>query len=182
MENTETEKTNYIDNDKFYAELVKLKHSDELSDELHIMFFDLATNYAHIKSFRNYSYIKDMVVEGYINCVIMARKFDTDVYTNPFAYFTTVVHRNFLNFIAKEKKQQKRKWRSLKVLYEKYLVDDGIELNLPDNIKEKIYEEDPVKPKVVKIVEPVVKEEDIYEKAFRILHEDNEDTDECVSE
>lgn len=146
------ETINYIDNEEFLAELIKLKSADELSEELHIMFFDLATNYAHIKSFRNYSYIQDMIVEGYINCVIMARKFDTDKYKNPFAYFTTVVHRNFLNFIAKEKKQQKRKWRELKVLYEKYIIEDGIELNLPDNIKAKIYEEDPVKEKPAKIV------------------------------
>jgi hypothetical protein len=135
----EPETKNYIDNREFLNELKKLKDDPELTEKLHLMFFDLATNYAHIKSFRNYSYIKDMVVEGYINCVIVANKFDTEKYSNPFAYFTTVVHRNFLNFIAKEKKQQSRKWRELKVLYEKYMVEDGVKLNLPDNVLEKMY-------------------------------------------
>lgn len=145
QENEETEKeptTNYyIDNEEFMTELRKLKETNELSDRLHIIFFELASNYSNIKSFRNYSYIQDMVVEAYINCVIIARKFDIEKYKNPFAYFTTSIHRNFLNFIAKEKKQQKRKWRELKTLYETYKFNEGVELNLPDDIMKKIYED-----------------------------------------
>ena len=137
----------FIDNEEFLAELVKLKETDVISERLHIIFFKLASNYANVKSFRNYSYIQDMIVEGYINCVVMAKKFDTEKYKNPFAYFTTTVHRNFVNFIAKEKKQQRRKWRELKVIYEKYMIEDGVELNLPDDIMKKMYEDDPPKKK-----------------------------------
>lgn len=156
----------YIDNEEFLAELIKLKETDEISERLHVIFFELASNYANIKSFRNYSYIQDMIVEGYINCVLMARKFDTEKYNNPFAYFTTTVHRNFVNFIAKEKKQQRRKWRELKVLYEKYMIEDGIKLNLPDDIMRKMYDEDP-KPK--KEIKPVLEAEtniDEFEEAI----------------
>ena len=146
-------KNNYIDNEEFLEELKELEKTGELSEKLHIMFFDLATNYAHIKSFRNYSYIQDMIVEAYMNCVHVSRKFDTEKYKNPFAYFTVTVHRNFLNFIAKEKKQQKRKWRELKVLYEKYMFEDGIKLNLPDNIIDKMYHEEEKKPSKKNVTE-----------------------------
>jgi DNA-directed RNA polymerase specialized sigma24 family protein len=156
----------FIDNEEFMRELVKLKETDELSDRLHVIFFELARNYANVKSFRNYSYIQDMIVEGYINCVLMARKFDTEQYKNPFSYFTTTVHRNFVNFIAKEKKQQKRKWRELKVLYEKYMIEDGVELNLPADIMSKMYDDDEPKPKKNKPTIEVEEQTDEFEEAI----------------
>jgi hypothetical protein len=164
-------KNNYIDNAEFLKELKQLNKTGELSEKLHIMFFDLATNYAHIKSFRNYSYIQDMIVEAYMNCVHVSMKFDAEKYKNPFAYFTVTIHRNFLNFIAKEKKQQTRKWRELKVLYEKYMFEDGIKLNLPVNIIEKMYHEEEKKPSKKPVSTPGTEHEAYWDDNLKELVE-----------
>ncbi len=132
---------NYVNNEEFLKELKSLQKTNNISEKLHLIFFQIAKNYSRIKAFRNYSYIDDMVIEAYINCVIMAKKFDVEKGKNPFAYFTTVIHRNFLNFIAKEKKQELRKWKGMKQIYEKYQIENGIFLTLPDNIIDKMYGE-----------------------------------------
>ena len=131
---------NYVDKVEFLEELKLLNKTDELSERLHLIFYEMATKYSTINSFRNYTYIEDMVVEAYINCVIMAKKFDIVNRDNPFAYFTTVIHRNFLNYIAKEKKQQSKKWIELKKLVELYKIENKIDIPLPKNIMDKIEE------------------------------------------
>jgi DNA-directed RNA polymerase specialized sigma24 family protein len=132
---------NYIDKEEFLNELKDLKKTGELSEKLHVMFFNIASNYAQIKSFRNYTYIEDMVMEAYINCVVMAHKYDTTAGTSAFSYFTTVIHRNFLNFIMKEKRQQDRKWKTMRIVYETYKLENDIELNLTEDMLEKMYAE-----------------------------------------
>lgn len=160
-----TEKRNYVEKEDLLRELRLSNKNGEISEELHVMFFEIARNYAHIKSFRNYSFIDDMIVEGYINCILVAHKYDTEAGTSPFSYFTTTIHRNFLKFIARESKQQKRKWKELKVIYEKYMIENNIKLKLPDNILEKMYEEEEKKPKVIKeIPDESLIEDDIYKE------------------
>lgn len=158
-------KKNYVDKEELLTELKLLKTTGAISNKLHLMFYDIAKNYAHINKFRNYSFIEDMVVEGYINCVLVADKYDTEAGTSAFSYFTTTIHRNFLKFIIREGKQQKRKWKELKIVYEQYQIDNNIKLTLPDNIIEKMYEVDPVKVKPVVKKEVIV--EDIYENVSK---------------
>ncbi len=136
-------RNNYVDKKEFLEQLKILNNNetDEVPEKLHLIFHKMATNYATIASFRNYSYIEDMITEAYINCVLVARKFDIERF-NPFAYFTTVIHRNFLNFIAKEKKQQSKKWIELKKVMELYKIENNIDLPLPDGIIKKMHEID----------------------------------------
>jgi len=129
---------NYIDKEEFLEELRLLDKSEDLSKRLHLIFYEIAKKYATINSFRNYTYIEDMVSSAYENCVIMARKFDIKNRDNPFAYFTTVIHRNFLNYIAKEKKQQQKKWIELRLTLEKYKQENGINMPLPKDILDKV--------------------------------------------
>lgn len=133
-------KNNYVDNELFLQELIDLKRTGIKTEELHLIFYRMATNYGTINSFRNYTFIEDMITEAYINCITRAEKFDTEKFKNPFAYFTTVIHRNFLTFIAKEKKQQSKKWIELKKLVEMYRIENKLVLPLPQDILNKIDE------------------------------------------
>ncbi len=130
---------NYVEKEEFLKELRLLKKTDEISERLHLIFYNIAKNYSTINSFRNYTYIEDMVSEAYLNCVVMARKFDIENRDNPFAYFTTVIHRNFLNYISKEKKFQSKKWKELRSLLSKYKIEFGIEMPLPKDILDKVH-------------------------------------------
>jgi len=131
----------YVLKEELMTELIKLNETDELSEKLHLIFYKIAKNYATINSFRNYTYIEDMVSEAYMNCVVVSRKFDIHIEkANPFAYFTTTIHRNFLNYIAKEKKQQAKKWIELKKLVELYKIENNVIIPLPKDIMNKIDE------------------------------------------
>lgn len=131
-------KRNYVEKEEFLHQLGELKRLDEVPEKLHLIFYKMAQQYATINSFRNYTYIEDMIVDAYINCVVMAKKFDIEKGSNPFAYFTTVIHRNFLNYIAKEKKQQSKKWIELRALIAKYKMENNVTLPLPKNIMDKV--------------------------------------------
>jgi len=47
----------------------------------------------------------DMISDGIENCVQYIHNFDPAKSTNPFAYFTQIIHYAFLRRIQKEKKQ-----------------------------------------------------------------------------
>jgi len=131
---------NYIEKEDFLKELRILKRTNTITEKLHLIFFEISTKYATINSFRNYTYIEDMVSEAYLKCAKVADKFDIENRSNPFAYFTTVIHRTFLNYIAKEKNQQKKKWIELKKTLEIYKIENGIDMPMPKGIMERIEE------------------------------------------
>ena len=131
-------RNNYVDKEEFLEQLWILDETDELPERLHLIFYEMAQRYSTINSFRNYSYIEDMVSSAYENCIMVAHKFDIQTRDNPFAYFTTVIHRNFLNYIAREKKQQEKKWIELRLLLSKYKRENEIDLPLPQDIMNKV--------------------------------------------
>ena len=47
----------------------------------------------------------DMICDGIENCVQYIHNFNPEKSTNPFAYFTQIIHYAFLRRIQKEKKQ-----------------------------------------------------------------------------
>lgn len=139
------ESNNYIDNARF-LELIKEYHvTGTICEELWLCFYKLSTNYAHLKCFRGYSYIEDMKMEALIRCIRYIKSFDHETKSNPFSYFTTVVHNSFLQFLNKEKNQQNKKWKEMRIYYENFLLEYNIDLKLPDGIYERMYGD--VKPK-----------------------------------
>ena len=48
---------------------------------------------------------EDMISDGIENCVQYIHNFNPEKSTNPFAYFTQIIHYAFLRRIQKEKKQ-----------------------------------------------------------------------------
>lgn len=131
----------HINNTKFLLLLKEYNLTKEIPKELHIKFHRLAKHYGHLANFRNYTYIEDMISEAYLRCIKVANKFDCETKTNPFAYFTTVVHNSFIQFIQKEKRQQDFKWKEMKTIVEFYKTHYDIDLELTDDMKEKMYSE-----------------------------------------
>jgi hypothetical protein len=129
---------NYIDKTEFRNELIKLGETDIISDELHMMFYTLSHRYSNHWKFRRYTFKEDMAMAGYLRCVRYARSFNTEGF-QPFSYYTMVVHRVFLNFIAAESKQQDIKWKALKETEMEYEREYGIRFNLNESIKERVY-------------------------------------------
>ena len=104
-------KNYYISNEGLLEELISYKKSMNMSEELGTMFLELATNYASKGSFAGYTWREDMVADAVYTCIRYAHKFNPNMQKkpNPFAYFTTICHRAFINYINKQKKHGKIK-------------------------------------------------------------------------
>ena len=68
-------------------------------------FLKIATHLSYKPNFVNYMFREDMISDGIENCVQYIHNFNPEKSTNPFAYFTQIIHYAFLRRIQKEKKQ-----------------------------------------------------------------------------
>jgi len=68
-------------------------------------FLKIATHLSYKPNFVNYMFREDMISDGIENCVQYIHNFDPAKSSNPFAYFTQIIHYAFLRRIQKEKKQ-----------------------------------------------------------------------------
>ena len=68
-------------------------------------FLKIATHLSYKPNFVNYMFKDDMICDGIENCVQYINNFNPEKSTNPFAYFTQIIHYAFLRRIQKEKKQ-----------------------------------------------------------------------------
>ena len=68
-------------------------------------FLKIATHLSYKPNFVNYMFKDDMVCDGIENCVQYINNFNPEKSSNPFAYFTQIIHYAFLRRIQKEKKQ-----------------------------------------------------------------------------
>ena len=106
---------NYIDNKKFYAEMIIYRRLyDEsliageprpiVSRYIGECIMLIATRLATRPNFVGYSYKDEMISDGIENCLAYIHNFNPDKSTNPFAYFTQIIYYAFLRRIQKEKK------------------------------------------------------------------------------
>lgn len=106
----------YIDNKKFYTEMVKYHRMCEdakaAGEERPIVpnyvgecIMLIANRLATRPNFVGYSYRDEMIGDGIENCLTYIHNFNPDKSTNPFAYFTQIIYYAFLRRIQKEKKQ-----------------------------------------------------------------------------
>ena len=109
-------KAHYIDNKKFYAEMVGYcelvkearKRGDPTPPATDFMgkcFVDIATNLSNKPNFMNYTYKEEMIGDGIENCLQYCSNFDPVKSKNPFAYFTQITYYAFVRRIEREKKQ-----------------------------------------------------------------------------
>lgn len=69
----------------------------------------------------------DMICDGIENCVQYINNFDPEKSSNPFAYFTQIIHYAFLRRIQKEKKQLEIKSKIIERSgYSEVFSDDGM--------------------------------------------------------
>ena len=68
-------------------------------------FLKIATHLSYKPNFVNYMFREDMICDGIENCVQYIKNFNPEKSSNPFAYFTQIIHYAFLRRIQKEKRQ-----------------------------------------------------------------------------
>ena len=118
--------SNYLTNENLIAELKKSQ--EQPTEQLHLMFFELATNIAKRNNFRGYSYKEDMIMEAYIKCVKNYKKFDLSK-PNAFSFFTTIIFNEMIDFIKNEHKEYDTKQK----LFEEWKEDTSSTNNFVGN-------------------------------------------------
>ena len=109
-------KAHYIDNKRFYVEMVKYCDSvmiariigDPDPPATNFMgkcFVDIAMNLSNRPNFINYTYKEEMIGDGIENCLQYCSNFNPNKSKNPFAYFTRIIYYAFVRRIEREKKQ-----------------------------------------------------------------------------
>ena len=111
-----TKNQHYVDNQKFLkaivayrdkVELAKIrdKKTPRIDEYIGDCFLKIATHLSYKPNFVNYMFREDMICDGIENCVQYIKNFDPEKSSNPFAYFTQIIHYAFLRRIQKEKRQ-----------------------------------------------------------------------------
>ena len=106
----------YVNNKEFLAAIIAYKDSIQLAEirgepkpritnYLGECFLKIATHLSYKPNFVNYMFKDDMICDGIENCVQYINNFNPEKSSNPFAYFTQIIHYAFLRRIQKEKKQ-----------------------------------------------------------------------------
>lgn len=101
------------------AELIECQKAERVSDKLAKMFLLLSERYARKPGFSGYTYKDEMISHALLACISGYQHFDTTRYENVFAYFTSCIHRAFLQILIKEKQQQR--------IRDSLLVDAGLD-------------------------------------------------------
>ena len=106
----------YVNNKEFLAAIIEYKYLIKLAEEkgdprpvipryLGECFMKIARHLSYKPNFVNYMFKEDMISDGIENCVQYINNFNPEKSSNPFAYFTQIIHYAFLRRIQKEKKQ-----------------------------------------------------------------------------
>ena len=111
------DKPHYVDNKKFYEEIVKYREACTKAREEGIQeprlpnyigecIYKIATKLSYKPCFMNYSFRDEMVEDGIENCIMYFKDFDINKTQNPFAYFTQIIYYAFLRRISKEERNR----------------------------------------------------------------------------
>jgi hypothetical protein len=110
-------KIHYVDNKRFYDEIVKYKQKVEeakaagleeprIPNYVGECIWKIAEKLSTKPCFINYSYRDEMISDGIENCILYFKDYDPNIGQNPFAYFTQVIYYAFLRRIGKEEKNR----------------------------------------------------------------------------
>ena len=93
----------YVNNKEFLAAIVEYKYLIKLAEEkgnpkpvipryLGECFMKIARHLSYKPNFVNYMFKEDMISDGIENCVQYINNFNPEKSSNPFAYFTQIIH------------------------------------------------------------------------------------------
>lgn len=110
-------KNHYVDNERFLAEIKVYKkqckeaadaglEKPRVSEYIGKCIYLIAENLSHKPRFMNYSFRDEMISDAIENCFMYFDNFDSDKYSNPFAYFTQIIYYAFHRRISKEEKNR----------------------------------------------------------------------------
>ena len=102
-------KKNYLNNADLLAETVLSQKQGRMTDKLAKMLMTLCDRYRASKNadFTNYTYFDDMKSFALLNLTKNAwRKFNPEVYSNAFAYYTQCVYHSYLQYLNQEKRHR----------------------------------------------------------------------------
>ena len=95
--------------ENYFAEVKRAELNDQPKPQIPRYigecFLKIANHLSYKPNFVNYMFKDDMICDGIENCVQYINNFDPEKSSNPFAYFTQIIHYAFLRRIQKEKKQ-----------------------------------------------------------------------------
>lgn len=97
----EKEKKQYLKNKELMAELRKCIEQDKVTERMGMMFMLLSERNTRHRYFSRYTFREDLASVGVLACMKAWRSFDIDNYDNPFAFFTSTIHRAFIQYIKK---------------------------------------------------------------------------------
>jgi len=145
----------YVNNRDFLEALIeykkKVKEAQERGDPkpqitnyIGECFLKIATHLSFKPNFVNYIFKDDMISDGIENCVQYIHNFNPEKSTNPFAYFTQIIHFAFLRRISREKRQLDIKNKILeRTGYEEVFFDDssidGVNYSDYNSIKDSVH-------------------------------------------
>jgi len=117
MEKPKKVKIHYVDNKKFFEEIVAYREKlhqaraagledPRIPNYIGECIYKIAAKLSTKPCFMNYSYREEMVSDGIENCILYFKDYDPSIGQNPFAYFTQVIYYAFLRRIGKEEKNR----------------------------------------------------------------------------
>ena len=137
MRKTRKRSEHYVNNKEFLAAIIAYKDQIALAviqckpkpvipRYIGECFLKIANHLSFKPNFVNYMFKDDMVCDGIENCVQYINNFNPEKSSNPFAYFTQIIHYAFLRRIQKEKKQLEIKSKILERSgYDEVFTVDG---------------------------------------------------------
>ena len=147
----------YVNNKEFLEALInyraKCQRAEEAGEARPVIpryigecFLKIANHLSYKPNFVNYMFREDMISDGIENCVQYIKNFNPEKSSNPFAYFTQIIHYAFLRRIQKEKSQMDIRGKLIERSgFEEVMTGDGDLSNSSDynsikeNIQTKLY-------------------------------------------
>jgi hypothetical protein len=122
----------YVDNKKFYEEILKYRHKVEIAktedreeprlpEYIGECIYKIAHKLSTMPRFVNYSYREEMISDGIENCIMYFKDYNPEIGQNPFAYFTQIIYYAFLRRIGKEEKNRYIIYKN----YQESIVNQG---------------------------------------------------------
>jgi DNA-directed RNA polymerase specialized sigma subunit len=97
----------YLTNSRLLPEVIKSKELGRITNELATMLLMLTRKYASKHWFSGYTYKEDMISEAVANLCQNALKFNPELSSNPFAFYTSCINNSFLQVLNNEKKHRR---------------------------------------------------------------------------